>query len=65
MRKTLKIRNGKVLMSLEAYKKRQYKAIEKFHKAQAKIPFEQKIDDLGSMCDIADAMRKARLNKKI
>lgn len=52
-------------MSLEAYKKRQYKAIEKFHKAQAKIPFEQKIDDLGSMCDIADAMRKARLNKKI
>ena len=45
-------------------RERHFRAIAKFHKDQAKIPFEQKIDNLGSLCDIADAMKKARLKKE-
>jgi len=32
-------------------RKRHFKAIAKFHRDMAKIPFEQKIDILGSMCE--------------
>lgn len=54
MQKTLKIKDR------EIYRKKHFRAIEKFHRNQAKIPFEQKIDNLGSLCDIADGMREAR-----
>jgi len=56
MQQTFKIKNGRIDRT------KFFKANEKFHKDMAKIPFEQKIRNLESLCDIANGMKKARLN---